>query len=307
MAYAVRNYGKGRLESDPNTIHDNEYVTFDEYIADSFKELPVKGVKIGDRAMFHDGEKIGIAMCFSAGWVSEGKFLPIPDPSDESAVIYNETLNFEYNESAEMYMAKIDIPDALISGFYNMDVDGIRDTVCIMYDQDSNLYTIQNESSNIMRAIMQMPDGSSYLVFPTELVGEHTIKITKDANLPNYIFYNEAEYSDPTTYFIWFDANISADYTTTISITADGTEVYSNESLRGCKNDYDNVLTFNSYTLIPCLAQYITSGKNVIITLAQKDADGKVITSTTIKDEPALVEDGQFYAWGLYETTPMPS
>lgn len=84
MSYAVRNYGKGKLESDPNTIHDNEYVTFDEYIADSFEELPVKGVKIGDRAMFHDGEKIGIAMCFSAGWVSEGKFLPIPEPSDEA-------------------------------------------------------------------------------------------------------------------------------------------------------------------------------------------------------------------------------
>ena len=69
MAYAVRNYGKGKLEGDPSHIYDNEYVTFDEYIADSFEELPTEGVKIGDRAMFPDGDKIGIAMYFSTGWL----------------------------------------------------------------------------------------------------------------------------------------------------------------------------------------------------------------------------------------------
>lgn len=56
---------------------------YNEYIADSFEELPLDA-QFGDRAIFNDGEKIGIAMYFSAGWVSEGKFLPIPEPSDEA-------------------------------------------------------------------------------------------------------------------------------------------------------------------------------------------------------------------------------
>lgn len=69
MAYAVRNYGKGKLEGDPNQLHDNEYVMFDEYVADSFDELPTDGVKLGDRAMFNDGGSIGIAVYFTEGWV----------------------------------------------------------------------------------------------------------------------------------------------------------------------------------------------------------------------------------------------
>lgn len=69
MAYVVLNYGKGKIVNDPNQLHDDEYVMFDEYIADSFDELPTEGVKIGDRAMFNDNGKIAIAMYFTGGWV----------------------------------------------------------------------------------------------------------------------------------------------------------------------------------------------------------------------------------------------
>ena len=69
MAYVVRNYGKGKIVNDPNNINDDDYVMFDEYIADSFEELPIEGVKIGDRAMFVDNGKIGVAMYFTTGWL----------------------------------------------------------------------------------------------------------------------------------------------------------------------------------------------------------------------------------------------
>ena len=69
MAYVVRNYGKGKLVNDPNHINDDEYVMFDEYIADSFEELPTEGVKIGDRAMFVEDGQIAIAMYFTTGWI----------------------------------------------------------------------------------------------------------------------------------------------------------------------------------------------------------------------------------------------
>ena len=65
MAYAIRPYGKGSITVDTST----DYVMFDEYIADSFDELPTEGVKIGDRAMFKDSGSIGIAVYFTGGWV----------------------------------------------------------------------------------------------------------------------------------------------------------------------------------------------------------------------------------------------
>lgn len=65
MAYAIRPYGKGSITVDTST----DYVMFDEYIADSFEELPVEGVKVGDRAMFVEDGKIAIAMYFTTGWI----------------------------------------------------------------------------------------------------------------------------------------------------------------------------------------------------------------------------------------------
>ena len=69
MSYSKHQYGKGLIVNDPNTISDDEYVIFDEYIADSFEELPTEGAKIGDRAMFNDNDSIDIAVYFSTGWV----------------------------------------------------------------------------------------------------------------------------------------------------------------------------------------------------------------------------------------------
>lgn len=69
MSYAKRNYGKGVIVGDPSTIIDDEHVMFDEYISDTFEELPTEGVKIGDRAMFIEDGKIAIAMYFSNGWL----------------------------------------------------------------------------------------------------------------------------------------------------------------------------------------------------------------------------------------------
>lgn len=65
MSYAKHQYGKGSIIDNSKV----DYVIFDEYVADSFEELPTVGVKIGDRAMFVEDGKIAIAMYFSTGWV----------------------------------------------------------------------------------------------------------------------------------------------------------------------------------------------------------------------------------------------
>ena len=65
MSIAKHQYGKGSTVIDSKV----EYVVFDEYIADSFEELPTEGVKIGDRAMFVQDGKIAIARYFTTGWV----------------------------------------------------------------------------------------------------------------------------------------------------------------------------------------------------------------------------------------------
>lgn len=69
MSYSKHQYGTGIIVNEPNNIKDDEYVIFNEYISDSFEELPTEGVKIGDRAMFVEDGKIAIAMYFSTGWV----------------------------------------------------------------------------------------------------------------------------------------------------------------------------------------------------------------------------------------------
>jgi hypothetical protein len=65
MSYAKHQYGKGSTVIDSKV----DYVMFDEYVADSFDELPTEGVKIGDRAMFVEDGKIAIAMYFTTGWI----------------------------------------------------------------------------------------------------------------------------------------------------------------------------------------------------------------------------------------------
>jgi hypothetical protein len=65
MSYAKHQYGKGSTVIDSKV----DYVMFDEYVADSFEELPTEGVKIGDRAMYNAGGSLGIAVYFSTGWV----------------------------------------------------------------------------------------------------------------------------------------------------------------------------------------------------------------------------------------------
>ena len=65
MVYAMNKCGSGYI------VEDGEFkiVTFHEYIADSFEDLPNVGPSIGDRAMFVEGGKIAIAMYFTTGWV----------------------------------------------------------------------------------------------------------------------------------------------------------------------------------------------------------------------------------------------
>lgn len=65
MAYSKNKHGVGYIIDGTNVSN----VTFHEYVADSFEELPTDGVNVGDRAMFPDGDKIGIAMYFTTGWL----------------------------------------------------------------------------------------------------------------------------------------------------------------------------------------------------------------------------------------------
>ena len=197
----MRNYGKGKLESDPNTIHDNEYVTFDEYIADSFEELPVKGVKIGDRAIFHDGEKIGIAMCFSTGWVSEGKFLPIPEPSDEAQyyTVIPETIvelakaeDTPFPEGWVMCSAPVELAEApnLVEGqTYRITIDNTTYDMVAVYYANMDMWLGGNTSlmtdgvdtgEEYILQIAKLQNGSGPPALNLAIKGEagsHTVKL----------------------------------------------------------------------------------------------------------------------------------
>lgn len=65
MVYAMNKCGAGYI------VEDGEFknVTFHEYVADSFEDLPNVGVQIGDRAMFNNNGSIGIAIYFTTGWI----------------------------------------------------------------------------------------------------------------------------------------------------------------------------------------------------------------------------------------------
>lgn len=65
MGYAMNKCGTGYIAEDG----EFKNVTFHEYIADSFEDIPNVGPSIGDRAMFVEDGKITIAMYFKSGWV----------------------------------------------------------------------------------------------------------------------------------------------------------------------------------------------------------------------------------------------
>lgn len=65
MVYAKNKCGTGYIVKDGKPLD----ITFHEYIADSFEDLPKEGVNLGDRAMFVEDGKITIAMYFKSGWV----------------------------------------------------------------------------------------------------------------------------------------------------------------------------------------------------------------------------------------------
>ena len=65
MVYAMNKSGAGYIVENGEIKN----VTFHEYIADSFEDLPAEGPSIGDRALFVEDGKIAIAMYFTTGWV----------------------------------------------------------------------------------------------------------------------------------------------------------------------------------------------------------------------------------------------
>ena len=58
MAYMISEYGR----------QFKPYKDYNEYIADSFEELPLDA-QFGDRAIFNDNGTMKIAIKFSDGWV----------------------------------------------------------------------------------------------------------------------------------------------------------------------------------------------------------------------------------------------
>ena len=58
MAYTISEYGR----------HFKPYKDYNEYIADSFEDLPTDA-KLGDRAIFNDNGVLNIAIRFTDGWV----------------------------------------------------------------------------------------------------------------------------------------------------------------------------------------------------------------------------------------------
>ena len=58
MAYAISEYGRDY----------KPYKNYNEYISDSFDELPIDA-QFGDRAIFNDNGVMKIAIKFTDGWV----------------------------------------------------------------------------------------------------------------------------------------------------------------------------------------------------------------------------------------------
>ena len=58
------------LVSSRNKNKSYEIKDYNEYIANTFEELPTaeQGAMLGDKGYFKDGETIGIAMYFDGGW-----------------------------------------------------------------------------------------------------------------------------------------------------------------------------------------------------------------------------------------------
>lgn len=186
MGYAVHSYGKGKLEGDPSHTRDDEYVLFNEYIADSFDELPTKGVKLGDRAMFVEGTTMGIAMLVSQGWTSnDGRIKPVKWTDDENSNVVTEELladlgevEFTYYESypGPGYTATISAPDLTLEcgKLYNFRIGDMTYRTSIEETEGSS----DDRSEN--KIFFMLEDGTLTLlaISPNDISGTHKVTVS---------------------------------------------------------------------------------------------------------------------------------